>query len=1286
MKPTLRLTLLSCAVMLLLAPAAVHAASETIYPDTLAPASRASDAPNWELGTIFRPKVAGKITQVRVFSLADESGDHQVRLWRNADNTVVAGPITWTFGGEEAWITMDIPDVSVQAGQDYTISISTTPEGWYPVNGGYFASAGSNGQFLNYPQSAGVFSDTAGLRPTNSFNNAAYLRDIVFEPDLSGAFMQVKWNGVEIPDGSTNRSGANGTDLGGRGLNAGSRDLTYTINNLGQTALQLTGTPRVAISGAQASDFAVTTQPAATVAAGGSTTFTIRFDPSAIGVRQAAVSIPHGDSPGNAYDFAIQGEGLGGGAGVLGNDSDGAFARNIDATQIHGNRFQAPVAMRLTELHAKVLELVGVFKCAIYSDTNGVADSFLRGSVDVVNATNGWNTFPLTSPLDLTAGDWYWLVIWSDTQGARVQADPVGQGYFGVYSFNDLGGQWPDPISLAPLVGDAASRTYCIYGEGAPIGIAPGPELDLRGNGKLIVSGDSTPSALDGTDFGSRNLGGDAQDRTFTIENRGDAALALIGNPSITITGPNAADWTVTSPPASPVAPGGSTQFTVRFSPTAPGFRSATISIGNGDADENPYRFAVQGAGLTTGRESIFPDTKIGRDIDFDGTYYELGTIFRASVPGAITHLRVYALASESGDHTARIWRNSDETVVGGPYTWNYGGAAGWITLDIPNLDIDAGVDYTVSISTGTSPKRNYPNIAADLSTAGGNGQHLSYPVNAGVFTTTTDARPTGFFNGGNYLRDVVFVPAGRESIFPDTKIGRDIDFDGTYYELGTVFQSSVVGKITHLRVYALASESGDHTARLWRNDNESVIGGPYTWNYGGATGWITLDIPDVDIEAGVDYTVSISTGTSPKRNYPNIAADLSTAGGNGQHLSYPVNAGVFTTTTDARPTGFFNGGNYLRDVIFLRAGAVVAEVPDVDVKGNNTSIADGDVSPGSGDGTDFGQAAVGGSVQRIFIIANVGTAPLNLSGTPRVAISGPQAGDFTVTAQPGTPITPAGNSSFTIRFAPSATGVRNATVSIANDSGENPFDFAISGAGTGATTEFRLIEVKPDLATGNITLRWVGDGPQFQVEKAPAVTGPFQPIGLAQSTRVFTDAGALQAGGKAFYRVRTSGGGGTNVVTNVCSTATAGAGWVNTAMANQTGTFSVQFDATPSVAPLDSVMALSAGTQTAYSGFACLARFSTAGVIDARNGAGYAADNQIPYSANLKYHFRMAINVPAHTYSIYVTPTGGAEQTVGADFAFRADQSTVTHLDHWGVTVDAASAGTNTVCNFQMP
>jgi hypothetical protein len=755
-----RCGVLSC-LALLLTPGLSIIAAESIFPDTVTPASRPNDAPNWELGTIFHTELPGKITQVRVFSLADELGDHEVRIWRNADGSLIAGPIPWTYGGDEAWITLDIPDVPIESDQDYTIAISTTPDGWYPANGSYFLSAGNNGQNLDYPQAAGVFSTTAGARPTDSFNNAAYLRDIVFETDLSGTVMKVKGNNFGIANGATNVSAANGTDVGTRGVNSGTRDQVYTIYNPGQSDLHLTGSPLVALSGAQAGDFVVTAPPAALVPAGGSTPFTVRFDPSAVGARKAVVSIAHADNPANPYSFVIQGTGLGGGAGVIGNDGVGAFARNIDDAQIHGNRFVSPVDMRITELHAKVLALTGTFKCAVYSDTNGVADRLLQSSTDVVNATNGWNTFPLVAPLNLTGGESYWLVVWADTAGARVQADIFGTYSSGPYSYVDLGGQWPDPITLTQAPGDAAVRTYCIYAEGTPIGTVPGPEIDLRGEGKLIVSGDPTPSSLDGTDFGNIGVAGSFQDQTFTIQNPGDAPLSLAASPPVRITGPAAGDFVVTTPPPATVPAGGTASFTIRFDPATTGLRAATVSVGNDDPDENPYQFAVQGAGFAAGRESIFSDSKTGKNIDFDGSYYELGTQFSASVPGTITQLRVYALASEAGDHTARIWRDSDESVIGGPYVWKYGGTNGWIELDIPAVPIDANTEYTVSVSTGTSPKKNYPNVAADLLVAGSNGQHLSYPVNAGVFTTTKDARPTGSFNGGNYLRDIVFTPAG---------------------------------------------------------------------------------------------------------------------------------------------------------------------------------------------------------------------------------------------------------------------------------------------------------------------------------------------------------------------------------------------------------------------------------------------------------------------------------------------------------------------------------------------
>ncbi|HXB01618.1 MAG TPA: hypothetical protein VNV15_02215, partial [Opitutaceae bacterium] len=149
------------------------------------------------------------------------------------------------------------------------------------------------------------------------------------------------------------------------------------------------------------------------------------------------------------------------------------------------------------------------------------------------------------------------------------------------------------------------------------------------------------------------------------------------------------------------------------------------------------------------------------------------------------------------------------------------------------------------------------------------------------------------------------------------------------------------------------------------------------------------------------------------------------------------------------------------------------------------------------------------------------------------------------------------------------------------------------------------------------------------------------------------------------------------------CVTATVGGSWQNSTMTSQTGTFTATFDATPSASPTNDVIALSNGPQTAYANFACLVRFNTSGDIDARNGSAYAAASTIPFSANVSYHFRVVVNIAAQTYSIFVTPAGGSELTVGSNYAFRISDTT---LNYWGAFVDTSAnggVGTVSVCNF---
>jgi hypothetical protein len=140
------------------------------------------------------------------------------------------------------------------------------------------------------------------------------------------------------------------------------------------------------------------------------------------------------------------------------------------------------------------------------------------------------------------------------------------------------------------------------------------------------------------------------------------------------------------------------------------------------------------------------------------------------------------------------------------------------------------------------------------------------------------------------------------------------------------------------------------------------------------------------------------------------------------------------------------------------------------------------------------------------------------------------------------------------------------------------------------------------------------------------------------------------------------------------------GNNWINGIIPTQTGTFTAEWDATPSTALNNSNVGLSLGPQAAFTGLAISGRFNPVGIIDARNGGAFAAVNNIPFAAGVKYHFRADVNVPANTYSIYVTPAGQSEITIGTNFAFRTEQKGITSLDHW----DAISqVGTVALCNL---
>jgi hypothetical protein len=101
-------------------------------------------------------------------------------------------------------------------------------------------------------------------------------------------------------------------------------------------------------------------------------------------------------------------------------------------------------------------------------------------------------------------------------------------------------------------------------------------------------------------DFGAVTVGGSSTVIVFTVENRGEVDLHLTGTPLVDLGGPDASLFVVDTQPASMIAAGGTTVFSIIFSPNSTGLKTATVTIENNDSDEGNYNFALMGIGTAS--------------------------------------------------------------------------------------------------------------------------------------------------------------------------------------------------------------------------------------------------------------------------------------------------------------------------------------------------------------------------------------------------------------------------------------------------------------------------------------------------------------------------------------------------------------------------------------------------------------------------------------------------------------------------------------------------------------
>jgi hypothetical protein len=921
---------------------------------------------------------------------------------------------------------------------------------------------------------------TGGLSSIPGTGTAGNRWGINITVAVAPAEMDVQGNGVSVVDGDISPRTTDHTDFGLSAVSGGTVARTFTICNSGGGALNLTGSPRVAVSGTHASDFAVTAQPSSPVAGNQSTTFTVSFDPRGEGLRTATVSIANNDANENPYDFAIQGT--------------GATAPEID---VQGNGVvitdgdTSPRTTDHTDFGSTAVTGGTVFRTFTIRNT-GDGPLNLTGSPRVAVSGAHASNFTVTS------------------QPATSVA--AGASTIFTVSFDpSVSGLRTATLSMANSDADENPYNFAIQGTGTIM-----PEIDVRGNDVSVADGDASPASTDHTDFGSAAVAGGTVTRTFTIRNTGDDALYLTGSPVVGLSGAHAAEFTVTTQPATPVAIGGSTTFVVSFDPAAEGLRTATLSMANTDGDENPYNFAIQGTGVGSPEIAVEGNGVLIADGDASPSATDHTEFDSVNVPGGVA-TRTFTIRNAgsstlsltgnprvavSGTHAAEFTVTTQPasavaTGASTTFTVSFAPLAAGLrtaTLTIANDDSDENPsDFAIQ---GTGVSAGSPEMAVE-----GNGLMIADGDTAPQPADLTDF-DSAVVTGGTVTRTFTIRNTGSGDL--NLSGTPRVAVSGTYAaEFVVTAQPATpvaAGATTTFAVTFDPAAAGTRTATLTLANNDSNEN-PYNFSIrgtGAATDQPEMDlrgngvsIPDGDTAPGTaddtdfgpaDIVAGTVTRTFTLLNTGGAALNLSGSPQvtvSGTHAANftvavqpvtPVAGGdtaVFSVTFDPSAEGLRTAALSIANSdanenpynFAIQGTGSGTGHPEMDVLGNGVPIVNGDTTPGTADHTDFQTAFLPGfTAARTFTIRNHGSAVLSLTGSPRVLVSGPDASAFSVVTQPVSPVADEAQTTFSVLFAPVSAGLHAATLSVAsNDGNETPYSFAIQGVGTAVANMSKL-------------------------------------------------------------------------------------------------------------------------------------------------------------------------------------------------------------------------------------
>ena len=415
-----------------------------------------------------------------------------------------------------------------------------------------------------------------------------------------------------------------------------------------------------------------------------------------------------------------------------------------------------------------------------------------------------------------------------------------------------------------------------------------------------------------------------------------------------------------------------------------------------------------------------------------------------ATIQGDFTHSGDWALAGTSNATQLRFYASGGAIQLGGSgrivmtdYSQNR------IVTDDSVITHNTGhtIQGAGNILYNTGGMINQGSIIADQSTT------LYIDPNAKGFVNQGTLQATG--TGGITLPTGPFTTSGNVSISSGSTLNRS----GDYTQTGG--STAVNGVLDASGTVDLQGGSLTGNGEIRANVNNTLgtvlpgqspgtlnISGDYTQNGNGK-----LSIEIAGLAQGSEYDLLAVSGNALLGGTLEVTLNGYT----------PTDGNEFTILTAASISGDFSAlqfptfnGSSFELIVDSNGGTVklvaAPAIPDLQVEDGATVVA----NPGGI--VDFGYISpLGGSIVKTLSLRNVGVGTLTLDPVP-VSFSGTGAGNFTLGAQPSSPVLTQGISNFDISFDPGSYGVLQASVQVASDDPDgNPYSFVVLGTGADA-------------------------------------------------------------------------------------------------------------------------------------------------------------------------------------------------------------------------------------------